>query len=115
MTAVLCEDSLAEAFDELRPVTEYGLHFRAPQPGEVPLFLVPEVSAGPIEDLDPRTLVCTQEAVPDLAVKRWAAEQHVPPALVLSINGELYILDGHHRACAAVSMGRSLPCLVARV
>lgn len=111
----IAERTLAEEMDEQRSVTEYGLAYLCPQPGEFIPQVVPDLSRLPRFVIRWTQLVCTQELVSDLVVGEWAARLVLewPPILVRrSSRGELLVLDGHHRVCAAAPLGIDVVCAV---
>ena len=75
--------------------------------------LYPDAS---LADLDPHLLVPTQEMVLVSTVRRLLEYRATPPPIkVVDIFGELRILDGHHRTCAAAIAGRNVRAQVLKL
>ena len=80
-------------------------------------FDTSDKSDTPIIEIDPQGLVPTQDDVEEDHVIRLAKVPSVelPPVKVVAVLGQLRILDGHHRACAAAVAGRKVRAWVLRL
>jgi hypothetical protein len=61
----------------------------------------------PYEELEPTFLTPTQYTLLAADITKFRGG-HTSGVLVLSLNGRLFIVDGHHRAAAAVMDGNSI-------
>lgn len=71
----------------------------------------------PIVEIDPQGLVPTQDDVIEDYVL-WLAKvpsAELPPIKVVVVLGQLRILDGHHRACAAAVAARKVRAWVLKL
>lgn len=69
------------------------------------------MDAAPVRQVDPKTLQATQATVKDSAVRNYtkkAQKSEAPPAYVVKHEGTHYLINGHHRAAAAVANDQPL-------